>query len=81
MPEECNAAEELEIGVHYQTGEELPVREIKRVIQDHQSGHQLCRQVRHAWPVVADLTAAGLDGLHRNGIRQLIVHVDDLVES
>lgn len=84
MAEERLTAEELEIRVLHPAGAETLIREIERVLQDRQSGHQPRRQGRHARPFAVDLTAAGLDGLPRHGLRQpykFMVHLDDLVEA
>jgi hypothetical protein len=84
MPEERLAAAELEIRVLHPAGAEILVREIERVLQDRQSGHQQRWQGRHARPIAIDLTAPGLDGLPRHRLRQpheLMVHVNDLVEA
>jgi len=84
VPEKGLAAEVLKVRVLHPAGAEILVREVERVLQDRQPGHQPRGERRHARAVAVDLAAAGFDGLPRHGLRQpnkLMVHVDDLVEA
>ena len=65
-------------------GAQLFIGEIEGMLEDRKPGHQPCRQRRHAGAVGIDRAASLLDEAPRHRLRQpdqLLIHVDDLIES